>query len=164
SGASAADRFGLAIYSGGEAQGVLDDAGIVLASNKTLTPMRYGIEFGGTRKNFPVDKTGTMIGATVRTQGATSHPEALYGVDFRAVSFEPGGASFASRNFSVDPAGNVKAASVSSGSAPIFSGAGSPEGSVSCATRCLYIRTDGGRGSTLYVNETGGGISGWVAK
>lgn len=46
----------------------------------------------------------------------------------------------------------------------MFSGAGSPAGVVSCAARCLYIRTDGAAGSTFYVNETGGGTSGWAAK
>jgi hypothetical protein len=46
----------------------------------------------------------------------------------------------------------------------IFGGSGSPAGVVSCTARCLYLRTDGGAGSTLYVNETGGGTSGWAAK
>ena len=49
-------------------------------------------------------------------------------------------------------------------SAQMMSGAGSPAGVVSCTARCLYIRTDGGAGSTLYINETGGGTSGWAAK
>ena len=46
----------------------------------------------------------------------------------------------------------------------IFSGSGSPAGVVTCTNRCLYLRTDGAAGSTLYVNETGGGTSGWAAK
>jgi hypothetical protein len=49
-------------------------------------------------------------------------------------------------------------------SAQLLSGAGSPVGAVNCSGRCLYIRTDGAAGSTLYVNETGGGTSGWAAK
>jgi hypothetical protein len=48
--------------------------------------------------------------------------------------------------------------------AAILTGAGSPAAVVSCSTRCLYLRTDGGPNTTLYVNETGGGTSGWVAK
>lgn len=48
--------------------------------------------------------------------------------------------------------------------AQVMAGAGSPAGVLSCTGRCLYIRTDGAAGSTLYVNETGGGISGWAAK
>lgn len=46
----------------------------------------------------------------------------------------------------------------------IQAGSGSPAGTVSCTARCLYIRTDGGAGTTLYINETGGGTSGWAAK
>jgi hypothetical protein len=48
--------------------------------------------------------------------------------------------------------------------AAILTGAGSPAGVVSCSTRCLFLRTDGGPNTTLYVNETGGGTTGWVAK
>jgi hypothetical protein len=48
--------------------------------------------------------------------------------------------------------------------ASILTGAGSPDGTISCMTRCLYLRIDGGVNTTLYVNETGGGTSGWVAK
>jgi hypothetical protein len=43
-------------------------------------------------------------------------------------------------------------------------GSGSPAGVVSCTARCLYIRTDGGANTTLYINETGGGTAGWAAK
>jgi len=47
----------------------------------------------------------------------------------------------------------------------IFSGTGSPEGVVAASVGCLYIRTDGGAGTTLYVKETGGTTSnGWSAK
>lgn len=49
-------------------------------------------------------------------------------------------------------------------SAQVMSGSGSPAGVVSCTARCLYLRTDGGAGTTLYVNETGGGTAGWAAK
>ncbi len=48
--------------------------------------------------------------------------------------------------------------------AQMMAGSGSPAGVVSCSGRCLYMRTDGGVGSTLYINETGGGTSGWAAK
>jgi hypothetical protein len=44
-------------------------------------------------------------------------------------------------------------------------GAGDPEGSVAAPVPSLYLRTDGGTGSTLYVKETGGtGSTGWTAK
>jgi hypothetical protein len=45
-----------------------------------------------------------------------------------------------------------------------ISGTGSPEGAVQCSVGCLYTRTDGGPGSTLYVKESGTGTLGWAAK
>ena len=43
-------------------------------------------------------------------------------------------------------------------------GTGSPEGVKSAKVGTLYLRTDGGAGSTLYVKEAGTGNTGWVAK
>jgi len=44
------------------------------------------------------------------------------------------------------------------------SGAGSPEGAVVAPIGRLYVRTDGGANTTLYVKESGTGDTGWVAK
>lgn len=43
-------------------------------------------------------------------------------------------------------------------------GAGSPEGSVSGSVGDIYLRTDGGAGTTMYVKESGTGNTGWAAK
>lgn len=43
-------------------------------------------------------------------------------------------------------------------------GTGSPEGVVTAGVGCLYSRTNGGAGTTLYVKESGTGNTGWVAK
>jgi hypothetical protein len=43
-------------------------------------------------------------------------------------------------------------------------GSGSPEGAVSASRGSLYVRTDGGTGTTLYVKESGTGNTGWAAK
>ena len=43
-------------------------------------------------------------------------------------------------------------------------GAGTPEAVVTAPVGTLYIRTDGGTSTTLYVKETGSGNTGWVAK
>lgn len=43
-------------------------------------------------------------------------------------------------------------------------GSGSPEGVVAANVGSLYLRTDGGTGTTLYVKESGTGKTGWVAK
>lgn len=45
-----------------------------------------------------------------------------------------------------------------------IAGTGSPEGVVAANVGCLYSRTDGGAGTTLYVKESGVGNTGWVAK
>lgn len=46
----------------------------------------------------------------------------------------------------------------------LFSGTGSPESVVTANVGCLYLRTDGGASTTLYVKESGTGNTGWVAK
>ncbi len=46
----------------------------------------------------------------------------------------------------------------------IYNGAGSPEGAITATAGALYLRTNGGTGTTLYVKETGTGNTGWVAK
>lgn len=46
----------------------------------------------------------------------------------------------------------------------IFQGAGSPEGLVTAGAGSLYMRTDGGTGTSLYVKQTQTLATGWVAK
>ena len=46
----------------------------------------------------------------------------------------------------------------------ITSGSGSPEGVVSGKVGSMYLRADGGPGTTLYIKESGAGSTGWVAK
>lgn len=48
--------------------------------------------------------------------------------------------------------------------AAIYSGAGSPEAAVTAAIGSIYMRTDGGAGTCVYVKESGTGDTGWVAK
>jgi len=46
----------------------------------------------------------------------------------------------------------------------ISRGTGTPEGVVTALVGSLYLRTDGGASTTLYVKESGTGNTGWVAK
>lgn len=46
----------------------------------------------------------------------------------------------------------------------VMRGTGSPEGVTAASVGRLYVRTDGGVGSTLYVKESGTGAAGWAAK
>ena len=50
------------------------------------------------------------------------------------------------------------------GGARIVSGDGSPESNVTAVVGSLFLRTNGGVGTTLYVKESGTGNTGWVAK
>lgn len=49
-------------------------------------------------------------------------------------------------------------------SAKVYAGSGSPENAIAATIGSLYLRTDGGTGSTLYVKESGAGKTGWVTK
>ena len=52
-----------------------------------------------------------------------------------------------------------------SGTTPTISaGAGTPEGSVTANPGSLYMRNDGGAGTSLYIKESGTGNTGWVGK
>ena len=52
----------------------------------------------------------------------------------------------------------------SSMAALLKSGTGDPEAVVTASVGSIWIRTDGGTSTTLYVKETGTGNTGWVAK
>ena len=46
----------------------------------------------------------------------------------------------------------------------VFWGTGSPETVVTAGVGALYLRLDGGAGTTLYVKESGVAKTGWVGK
>ena len=46
----------------------------------------------------------------------------------------------------------------------IRSGTGTPEGKVTAPVGSLFLRTDGGATTTLYVKTSGTGNTGWTAK
>ena len=48
--------------------------------------------------------------------------------------------------------------------AALYSGAGTPEGVVTANVGSLFMRTDGGAGTSLYVKQSGTGNTGWAAK
>lgn len=50
------------------------------------------------------------------------------------------------------------------GGVAVKTGSGSPEGVFTAIVGSLFLRTDGGAGTTLYVKESGIGNTGWVAK
>lgn len=46
----------------------------------------------------------------------------------------------------------------------VLAGVGDPEGVLTAAVGTLFLRSDGGADTTLYVKESGVGNTGWVAK
>lgn len=56
------------------------------------------------------------------------------------------------------------AISVQATDAKLYAGTGSPEGSVTAEVGSIFLRTDGGTSTTLYVKESGSADTGWVAK
>lgn len=60
---------------------------------------------------------------------------------------------------------HIQAQIVTQVNLPIFTGKGSPNGSVTASIGALYLRLDGGANTTLYVKESGTNTnSGWTAK
>lgn len=53
---------------------------------------------------------------------------------------------------------------ITSGGPSIRTGGGSPESAVTAPVGSLFLRNDGGAGTTLYVKESGSGTTGWVGK
>lgn len=50
------------------------------------------------------------------------------------------------------------------GTSLIRSGSGTPEGAITAPIGSIYLRTNGGAGTTFYVKETGSGDTGWIGK
>lgn len=46
----------------------------------------------------------------------------------------------------------------------VTSGSGSPEGVVTATPGHIYLNSDGGAGTTLFVKESGTGNTGWIGK
>lgn len=68
------------------------------------------------------------------------------------------------RRFLSDMLNVVKAIAILGDGVIIRSGAGSPEGVIEANVGSLYLRTDGGTNTTLYVKESGVSTTGWRAK
>lgn len=56
------------------------------------------------------------------------------------------------------------AAGIVLGSVRVLAGSGAPNTAVTAPVGSLYLRSDGGANTSLYVKESGTGNTGWVAK
>ena len=64
----------------------------------------------------------------------------------------------------VSPLRVLSGVNLSASGPTISAGAGTPESVIIAPVGSLFLRSDGGTGTTLYVKETGSGNTGWVAK
>jgi len=46
----------------------------------------------------------------------------------------------------------------------VYAGSGSPEGVLTATIGSIYLRSNGGAGTSFYVKESGSGNTGWVGK
>lgn len=46
----------------------------------------------------------------------------------------------------------------------VITGQGTPEGSVVAGVGSVYMRTDGGASTSIYIKESGSGATGWTPK
>lgn len=158
-GASAFQRVGWLISTGSNAasQAIADDVALNVSMSGSI-PWKTGLGFGISTAKWSFDASSTLIGATKRVYpSAENNINAAYGVDFREVTFAQ--AAFASPGFAVGPTGVITL----NGSA-LQSGNGTPEGVITAPKGSIWLRKDGGVGTTLYIKETGNGNTGWTAK
>lgn len=64
------------------------------------------------------------------------------------------------QKFAVDQNGEV----IIGAATKVLTGSGTPEGAVTAPVGSMFLRTDGGAATTLYIKESGAGTSGWAAK
>jgi hypothetical protein len=132
---------------------ITDNTTVDSGSTIAVTPVddagastRYGQNYGDRYSLWPVATPyGMSVGAGglfPQTNGGCNLGKNAqrFGVGFFSGAVYPGGSNF------------------------IQSGSGSPEGVLTAPIGSMWLRTDGGAGTTLYVKESGAGNTGWVAK
>lgn len=118
------------------------------SSGATVPPKGMAFVAGGgddaNRINFAYSLTGVTV-----TKIASVYPGS-HGIGARR--FFPEAISAAERSPNITT------------SLAMMSGTGSPESGVTAPVGSLYLRSDGGANTTLYIKESGTGPTGWVAK
>lgn len=105
---------------------------------------------------------GSALGAVITFQSSTASTNSAI--------IRQGFGQFGTNGFTPNAANiggylTVNSAAIGATVAPrIGAGSGSPEGVLAAPVGSLYMRTDGGAGTSFYVKESGTGNTGWVAK
>ena len=130
--------------------------GIGKQANGTAPGWDFGYVANGPEGWWPIKSTGTIFGAYAPIISGGPAMAAAYGVDFSAVTFST--AAFKSTGFTVDGIGNTTVGDLLLGASwpRIIQRTGVPPVILTMPRGTLYLRTDGGVGSTLYVSQGGG--------
>lgn len=125
--------------------------------------------------------TGVMVGRSLITGAATGIHPIVAGLAVESPTIIPGSSTITTAaslyiddvptagvgNYAIYArTGDMRLAAGRAiiGTANIVSGTGSPETVVTAPVGSLFLRTDGGANTTLYVKESGVGNTGWIAK
>jgi hypothetical protein len=114
----------------------------------------------GTTNGEPVEGTITAGGRSALALSPSGADEVLVSTGADTFALESGATLRTSLGLSIGT--DVQAYDAALGL--ISSGTGTPEGVVTANVGSLFLRTDGGAGTTLYVKESGTGNTGWVGK
>lgn len=120
---------------------------------KTTMDIPGGALVGGIRLSDPVTPANGQIG--LGTSGVRAQAS--------GVNLFIQGDEIHLRNIALNPTPLVFGTSLTANTS-IRTGTGSPETVVTASVGSLFLRTDGGAGTTLYVKESGAGNTGWIAK
>ena len=122
--------------------------------------------FGHTANNTTSSKALTINNVDNGNTTAFFNGDGIlyFGSTTSSPNLDPAGTTLEVKNGTSN--GNIRfgQALVGSGNVRFKSGSGTPEGAVEGDVGSIYLRTDGGAGSTMYVKESGTGATGWVAK
>lgn len=153
-----------------------DNRGIaLLGNNGTTASYQFGDSSSATPPEAVIYGTAgsgsNVAGAAVKIYADQSTGNANQADAFAVLTGDAGSSGSSAQSmtskFIVEGDGDARIVgqlSIGSASTLIRSGTGTPEGAVTATVGSLFLRTDGGAGTTLYVKESGSGNTGWVAK
>ncbi len=140
------------------------DAGNFLRHLTSANRLELGID--GTARFF-VTSAGIQVQGSclpaqndLRTLGAAGSEWS----DLRTVLATFSGAVNMATTLAVVGQATVGSLEVAAGGPVLSQGAGTPEGAVAAGVGSIFMRNDGGAGTSMYVKETGTGNTGWVGK
>lgn len=132
---------------------------LAMPLNRTTNYQNSG-DFLANDVNSDFDKI--YIGA-IQNENLNNRSLRLQDVEPTVAMTLPLKADRANKLLSFDSSGVPSVGASSTVISMLYSGTNTPEGAVTASVGSLFLRTNGGAGSTLYVKESGTGNTGWAA-